>query len=61
MGIAYENNPTEAIKLILDTINNVEGVLKGDKKPNISIHELATNTLNINVKFWDNLKTMGIN
>lgn len=52
VGIAYENNPTEAIKLILDTINNVEGVLKGDKKPNISISELATNTLNINVKFW---------
>lgn len=52
VGIAYENNPTEAITLILDTVNNVEGVLKGDKKPNISISELATNTLNINVKFW---------
>jgi small conductance mechanosensitive channel len=52
VGIAYENNPTEAIKLILNAVNNVEGVLKGDKKPNISIIELATNTLNINVKFW---------
>lgn len=52
VGIAYENQPTEAIKLILETVNNVEGVLKGDKKPAITINELATNTININVKFW---------
>jgi small-conductance mechanosensitive channel len=31
-GIAYENNPTEAIKIILETVNKVEGILKGDKK-----------------------------
>lgn len=52
VGIAYENSPTEAIKLILETVNNVEGILKGDKKPAISINELATNTININVNFW---------
>lgn len=52
LGIAYEDNPTEAIKLILETVNQVEGVLKGDKKPGITIDELATNTININVKFW---------
>ena len=52
VGIAYENNPTEAIKLIIETINNVEGVLKDDKKPIIAISELATNTININVKIW---------
>lgn len=52
VGIAYENNPTEALKLILETVNKVEGVLKGDKKPNIFISELATNTLNINIQFW---------
>jgi len=52
VGIAYEDNPTEAIKLILETVNNVEGVLKGDKMPAITINELATNTVNINIKFW---------
>ncbi|HKK73533.1 MAG TPA: mechanosensitive ion channel domain-containing protein [Saprospiraceae bacterium] len=52
LGIAYEDNPTEAIKLILETVNKVEGILKGDKKPGITIDELATNTININVKFW---------
>lgn len=58
VGIAYENDPTAAIKLILETINNVDGVLKGDRKPNISISELATNTINIKVMFWiDTFKT----
>ncbi len=52
VGIAYENKPTEAIKLILDTVNNVEGVLKGQKKANITISELSTSTINISVKFW---------
>jgi len=52
VGIAYEDNPTDAIKLILETVNNVEGVLKGDKKSAITIHELSTNTININIQFW---------
>lgn len=54
VGIAYENNSTEAIKLILETVNNVEGVLKGDKKPAITINELGRNTINIKVMFWAN-------
>ncbi|TDN81575.1 mechanosensitive ion channel-like protein [Salegentibacter sp. 24] len=52
VGIAYENNPTGAIEIMLETVNNVEGVLKGNYKPAITINELATNTININVKFW---------
>lgn len=58
IGITYGNNPTEAIKLILETVNKVEGVLKGDKKPAITINELATSTINIMVMFWvDTFKT----
>jgi small-conductance mechanosensitive channel len=58
IGITYENNPTEAIKLILETVNKVKGVLKGDKMPAIMINELATNTINIRVMFWvDTFKT----
>jgi small conductance mechanosensitive channel len=58
VGIAYENNPTAAIKLILDTVNKVEGVLKGRRAPHVSISELATNTINIKVMFWiDTFKT----
>lgn len=52
VGIAYENNPTEAIKIILETVNNIEGILQDDKKAAITINELATNSININVKFW---------
>ncbi|MEA1785747.1 mechanosensitive ion channel family protein [Arenibacter sp. GZD96] len=52
VGIAYENNPTEAINLIFETVNNVEGILKGDRTPVITITELATNAINIEVKFW---------
>jgi small-conductance mechanosensitive channel len=58
IGITYGNNPTEAIKLILETVNKVEGVLKGDKKPAITINELAINIINIRVLFWvDTFKT----
>lgn len=52
VGIAYENNPTEAIKLILETVKNVDGVLQDDQNPIITIDELATNTINIKVRFW---------
>ncbi len=52
IGIAYENNPTEAIKIVLDTIQNVEGVLKGDKGPAITLNNLDTSSIVINVKFW---------
>lgn len=58
VGIAYENNPTEAIKLILDTVNNVAEVLKGDRAAAIMIDELAVNTLNLKIFFWvDTFKT----
>lgn len=58
VGINYENNPTEAIRVILETVNQVEGILKGDKKPTIMINELAVNTINIRVMFWvDTFKT----
>lgn len=52
IGIAYENNPTEAIKIILKTMQQEEGVLQGDRSPAITINELATNSININVVFW---------
>ncbi|MEQ8627118.1 hypothetical protein [Ekhidna sp.] len=52
VGISYEDNPTAAIKLILETVNKVDSVLKDDKKPAVTITELATNSVNINVKFW---------
>lgn len=58
VGIAYENNPTQALKLVLETVNKVEGVLKGDRMPVVAISDLATNTINLKVQFWvDTFKT----
>lgn len=58
VGIAYENDATKAINLIVDELGKIEGVLQGEKKPSVTIDELATNTINIKVQFWvDTLKT----
>jgi small-conductance mechanosensitive channel len=58
VGIAYENDATKAINLIFDELIKIEGVLQGDKKPSVTINELATNTINIQVQFWvDTFKT----
>jgi len=46
VGIAYENDSAKAMNLILQTVSNIEGILKEDKKPAITINELATNTIN---------------
>jgi len=54
VGIAYENDSAKAMNLILQTVSNIEGILKEDKKPAITINELATNTINIKVQFWIN-------
>ena len=52
VGIAYENNPTEAVKIVLETINKVDGVLTGERGPSVTVYELSTNSIIINVKFW---------
>jgi small conductance mechanosensitive channel len=52
IGIAYENSPTEAIHLILDTVNNMPDVLDGHRRPIIMIDEFATNAINLKVRFW---------
>ncbi len=58
IGIAYENNPTEAIKLIMETVKKMPDILNGEKSPVIMIDEFATNTINLKVRFWvDTFKT----
>jgi small-conductance mechanosensitive channel len=52
VGIAYESDTAKALKLILDTVSGVEGVLTDGKKPGITISELGTNTIQIMVQFW---------
>ncbi|MFD0931544.1 mechanosensitive ion channel family protein [Psychroflexus salinarum] len=52
VGIAYENSPTRATEIIEKTLNQTEDVLKRDKNPTIAIDELATNTINLKIRFW---------
>lgn len=52
IGLDYEADISLGLKTILDTLNNIEGVLGGDKKPAVVVDELTTNTINIKVLFW---------
>ncbi|GGD36177.1 mechanosensitive ion channel family protein [Flavobacterium orientale] len=54
LGIAYASDPTAAIQILLKTVNQVEGVLKGDKQPNITISEFTSSNITIKVMFWIN-------
>ena len=58
IGIAYEENPTQAIKLIFDTLKKNSDVLGGEKSPSVTIDNFGQNTIDIQVKFWvDTFKT----
>jgi small-conductance mechanosensitive channel len=52
VGLDYGDDISLGIKTILDTVNKIDGVLKGDKKVAVVINELTTNTINIKVLFW---------
>jgi len=52
IGLDYGNDISLGIKTILETINKIDGVLKGDKKTAVVINEFATNTINVKVLFW---------
>jgi len=52
VGLDYRDDISLGIKTILETINKVDAVLKGDKKTAVVINELATNTINLKVLFW---------
>lgn len=58
LGIAYEEKPTDAIKLIFNTLNNNSDVLQGEKSPSVTIDSFGVNTIDIKVRFWvDTFKT----
>jgi len=54
VGLDYGDDISIGIKTILETMNKIEGVLKGEKKTAVVINELTTNTINIKVLFWIN-------
>lgn len=51
VGIAYEDNITEAISLIFKTIQPTATMIK-EKEPFTVVEELATSTVNLRTYFW---------
>jgi small conductance mechanosensitive channel len=52
VGLDYGSDYTRAMQVMLDTVNSVPGVLKGEKAPSFAITDLAASTLNLTVYFW---------
>lgn len=52
VGIDYDDDIQNAINIILDAVNSVEGVLDGDNASEVHVKELATSTINLTVYFW---------
>jgi len=52
LGLDYSSDVKKAILLILDTLQQLEGVVKVDKIPTVVIDELAASTINLKIFFW---------
>lgn len=53
VGIDYEDDVSKAQTVILGAVKKVESVLSGEgREPLVVIKELATSTVNLEVKFW---------
>ena len=52
IGLDYSANVQQAIRIIMEEIKQVKGVLKEGKEPNIAIGELTASTLNLDVYYW---------
>ncbi|OLV16285.1 mechanosensitive ion channel domain-containing protein [Deinococcus marmoris] len=51
VGIGYGDDIAAARKLILDTLNGLDGLLK-DPAPNVLVRELGDFSVNLDVRFW---------
>ncbi len=54
VGLEYGSDYSKAMELIRATMENVPGVLKGNKKPSIHVKEMSASSLTIRVGYWVN-------
>jgi len=53
VGLAYDNDATKAIELMLNIVRQEPDVYQGEgKQPFAAVQELATSTVNVKVFFW---------
>jgi small-conductance mechanosensitive channel len=57
VGIAYENDPTEAIEVIQETLGRVANV-RSDPAPMAIVSELGVSTVDISVFFWTDARRL---
>lgn len=51
VGISYDNNPEEAIEVIIKAIESVKNVSQA-RKPQVGIEDFADSSINIGIRFW---------
>ena len=52
VGIDYDSDFRGAIKVILDTLHDVKGIMTMPRKPTVAISNLGTSTLNLTAYYW---------
>jgi len=52
IGIDYDEEVEKARKVIVEAISKVDGVLGGQRAPEVYVEQLATSTINMRVFFW---------
>ena len=52
IGLDYGSDVDGAIEILEKSMDQVDGILKGDKGPSVSIGSLSASTLDITVQYW---------
>ncbi|MEM8526492.1 MAG: mechanosensitive ion channel family protein [Bacteroidota bacterium] len=52
VGLDYGSNVNHAMELILKELDQIDGILRETKKPNVFISDLNTSTLDLKVQYW---------
>lgn len=52
ISVDYETDLSKAIHTILETIDSVPGILKGEKKPTVVVSSLDTSSIALQVFYW---------
>lgn len=52
IGLDYESDVGTAVKIIMEALKKVPGVLTEEKSPSVTIKELSSSTINLNAYFW---------
>ena len=52
IGIDYGSDVSESIRLILETLEGIPGILREDRRPSVAVNELGASSINLTVYFW---------